>query len=63
MRTRRERILATVSDAVAHLLYYDRKEDAELPVGAIDDAVRSGEITVDEIVGKFASELKENIES
>lgn len=34
-------------------MYYDRKEDAELPVGAIEESVKAGEITKAEIVAAF----------
>lgn len=53
----RDRILALVSDAVADLLYYDRKEDDTVPVGAIEAAVAAGEITWDEIAGAFRAAL------
>ena len=50
-------IMATISDAVSCFLYYDRKEDSQLPRGAIEEAVERGEISVDEIVEAFRSEL------
>lgn len=50
-------ILDTVSDLVADFYYYDRKEDEELPRGAIEAAIISGEITVDEIVEHFRATL------
>ncbi len=55
--SRRELILAVVSDAVTDLMYYDRKEDEELPRGAIEEAVAAGEITYEEMVDKFREEL------
>jgi hypothetical protein len=58
MRTRRQKIFDVVSDSVTDLLYYDRKEDDELGVGGIEEAVAAGEITADEIVGCFADGLK-----
>jgi hypothetical protein len=54
--------LDTVTDAVSNLLYYDRKEDEQLPRGAIDEAVRQGEISADEIVEHFRSELERGLE-
>ena len=54
---RRNVILNTVYDSVGDLLYYDRKEDEDLPLGAIESAVQNGEITVDEIVAKFKERL------
>jgi len=50
LMTRREQIQATVSDLVAKFLYYDRKEDEDLPRGAIEEAIKAGEITEQEIV-------------
>ena len=49
----RERVLGTVADLVSNLLYYDRKKDEELPVGAIDKAVADDVLTVEEIVAHF----------
>jgi hypothetical protein len=50
-----ERILifVTIEDMVRDLLSYDRKEDEQLPRGAIEEAVASGLITVDEVVACF----------
>lgn len=53
----RQTILATVKDLATDFLYYDRKEDESLPVGAIERAVSDGVITVDEIVSEFRKEL------
>jgi hypothetical protein len=55
--SRRETIEATVKDLVAELLYYGRKEDEDLPRGAIQEAIGAGEITTAEIVDIFAKEL------
>jgi hypothetical protein len=49
----RDRILNVVSDLVGDFMYYDRKESEHLPVGAIEQAIADGVITVDEIVAKF----------
>lgn len=59
MKTRKQNILATVSDLVANFAYYDRKEDEELPRGEIEEAIQKGEITIDEIVECFRKELEE----
>lgn len=53
----RKSILGTVSDAVSNLMYYNRKEDDDLPVGAIEQAVEDGVITYDEMAAKFRKEL------
>jgi len=61
-KSRREHILATVDDAVSDLLYYDRKEDEDLPRGSIEDAVADHEISVDEMVETFRAALIKGIE-
>ena len=52
----------TVEDLVSELLYYDRKEDEDLPIGAIETAIDNGEITQKDIVSKFRECLKRGIE-
>jgi hypothetical protein len=42
-------ILDTIQDLVADFLYYDRQEDQYLPVGAIEQALGTGVITLDEV--------------
>lgn len=56
--TRREHIEANLDDMITDLLYYDRKEDEFLPVGAIEEAVRAGEITADEMVEMISTRLR-----
>ena len=56
-------ILGTVEDMVADFLYYDRKEDEDLPRGAIEEAVAEGQITIDEIVNQFRQNLEEALAS
>ena len=46
-------ILGTVEDLVSNFLYYDRKEDEDLPIGAIEDAVKRGVVSVEDIVAQF----------
>ena len=58
-RTRAERILGTVDDLVADFLYYDRKEDENLPRGAIEAAILEGEITPELIAERFTFGLME----
>lgn len=59
--TRRERILATIEDLVTDFLYYDRKEDEDLPVGAIEEAIGTGEITAEEMSAAFVTLLEGNL--
>ena len=58
MKTRAQNIKDTITDGISDLMYYRRKEDDELPRGAIEEAVEAGEITVDEMIETFATELR-----
>lgn len=49
----RERILNSFSDSLTDWLYYDRKEDDELPPQSIEKAVKEGLVTVEELVEKL----------
>lgn len=63
MRTSRyDLILDTVTDLVSDFMYYGRKDDEELPRGAIEDAIEQGEITIDEIVEAFRDKLTRRLE-
>lgn len=55
---RRQTILDNVSDMVSNFLYYDRKEDEDLPRGAIEEAISKEEISVEEILKAFETELR-----
>ena len=52
---------ATIDDLVTNLLYYDRKSDEELPVGAIEKAIADGLISTDEIAAIFKRHLEDYI--
>lgn len=56
---RRDMILGVVDDLVSDFLYYDRKEDEELPRESIEAAIEAGEITVDRIVDAFRKSLED----
>lgn len=58
-KNRRGIIIDTLTDSIADLFYYDRKEDMFLPLGAIEEAVRLGEISVDEIITIWSDELRD----
>jgi hypothetical protein len=60
MATRTE-ILNTLDDMVANFLYYDRKEDDRLPVGAIERAIKKGKLTVDDLVTKFRESMEQGL--
>ena len=51
----------TVSDLISDFLYYDRKEDSQLPRGMIEDAIAEGKITVDEIIDLFRVHLTKGL--
>ena len=57
-RSRREIIEAVASDLMSDFMYYDRKEDEDLPVGAIEKAIEDGEITIEEILDIFKKQLE-----
>jgi hypothetical protein len=57
----KQNILFTIDDLVGSFMYYDRKEDPELPVDAIEEAIKDGTISVDEIIDEFASELRRGL--
>lgn len=54
-------VLNEIECLVADLLYYDRKEDEDLPVGQIESLLASGELTIDEMVNQFRSQLESNL--
>lgn len=58
---RRDLIETSINDLVSNFLYYDRKEDEELPRGSIQEAIAAGEISVEEIVATFNKELREGL--
>ena len=57
MTERRRHIENCISDLVGSFLYYDRKEDEELPRGAIEAAIEAGEISVTEMADQFRGHL------
>ena len=52
-KTRREHIIDAANDLMSDFLYYDRKEDNDLPTGSIQEALEQQEITTDEILAIF----------
>ena len=57
--TSKKVVLDTISDLITNFLYYNRKEDEDLPVGSIESMVIDGEITIEEILQAFEKELRE----
>ena len=60
-KTRAELILLTVDDLVSKLLWYDRRDDEDLPRGEIEAAIRAGELTVEAIVLHFGRALRRGV--
>jgi hypothetical protein len=54
----KQTILDTISDLCSDFLYYDRKEDEDLTMEQLDEAVKNGEITIDEMVAEFRKNLE-----
>lgn len=57
-KARREHILAAANDLMGGFLYYDRKEDEDLPRGEIEEAIKEGEVSIDELVALFRKALE-----
>lgn len=62
MKTRRQRIIDLLDTQHMDMFFYDRKEDEDLPRGAIEEAVRLGEITAEEMVTIWSDMLRRNLE-
>lgn len=54
----KQTILNRISDLCSNFLYYDRKEDEKLSMEQLNEAVKTGEITVDEMVAEFRKHLE-----
>lgn len=52
-------ILDVISDLCSDFLYYDRKEDEQLSDERLNDAVKNGDITIDEMVDAFRKHLED----
>ncbi len=61
MKSRRDHIFDELTDLVAEFLYYDRKEDVVLPRGAIEEAIRQAELTIDELSEHFGCALRKGL--
>ena len=51
----------TIADAVADFLYYDRLQDPNLPVGSIQEMVKTEAVSFAYIAEKFRAELKRGL--
>lgn len=56
-----QQIKSVATDLMTDFLYYDRKEDYELPRGEIEREIKLGNITVEEILAIFEKELRSSI--
>ena len=56
-------INSTISDLISCFLYYDRKEDDMLPVGKIEELIKSGEISNIDIINTFCEELNKGLKT
>lgn len=54
-------ILGHIHDLVGCFLYYDRKEDEDLPRGVIEQAIKDGRLTIDDMVEEFRKQLTEHL--
>lgn len=61
MSTKNLIIIQTVEDLVVDFLYYNRKEDDELPVGVIEEAIKCGDISCADIIDVFSKKLINSI--
>lgn len=59
--SRKDILMATIDDTITRFLYYDRKEDEDLPLDAIQEMIESGEIELDEILGRFRTKLLDGL--
>lgn len=59
MTSKRQHILNEIDDLVGSFFYYDRKEDEDLPRGAIEEAIANNDITVHEITSLFRDKVIE----
>jgi hypothetical protein len=58
---KKQLILNNIQDLVTDFLWYDRKEDDDLPPEAIEDAIKEGTITIDEMVEEFKKHLTNSL--
>lgn len=62
MSSMKELALTAISDLVKDLFHYDRKEDEDLPEGAIEELIERGELEIEELVDRFREEIEELFE-
>jgi len=62
MTDTKQLIFMTIDDLITDFLYYDRKEDQDLPRDAIEDAIKEGVITKQQIIDRFKSSILNGLE-
>jgi len=55
----KRKVFEALENSISKFLYYDRKEDDDLNVEQFKQAVRRGDITLDEMVDYFTNSLIE----
>jgi len=43
---------------ISNFIYYDRKEDEDLSENKLDEAIKNGDVTIDEMVDRFKTNLE-----
>ena len=59
---KRQVVLGTANDLITDFLHYDRKEDDELGMGAIEHAIISGDMTMDDILDVFRDGIQNSVD-
>lgn len=54
-------VMDVISDMVSDFLYYNRKEDDILERGMIEDMVKRGDLTIEQMVSEFEKLLRKAI--
>lgn len=57
----RQLILNEASDCASNFMYYDRKDDEDLPRGSIENAISENVVTVEDIISEFRKTILENL--
>jgi hypothetical protein len=61
VRVMEDVIKNTIEDLVSDFLYYDRKEDEDLPRGVIEGSIASGKLSVEDILKTFEAKLRKGL--
>ena len=54
----KELVISAFVYSISGFIYYDRKEDNELPRGAVQEAIKNGDITIEELQLILAKEIE-----